>query len=79
VGTNELVIGGVPPSAQEVEVRLTHEATADAPLVVAARPGDGSWVAEGILPLAGPWEATVAIRLDSFTQVQGTCSLSIQR
>jgi hypothetical protein len=77
-GVNELRIGGVPESALEVEVRLTHEATAGAPLVLAAQPGDGSWVTEGVLPLAGPWDATGALRLDRFTQAQGSCTLSLQ-
>jgi putative copper resistance protein D len=74
-GVNQLRIDGVPATALEVEVRMAHAATAGASIVLTATRDDGSWVADGVLPLEGPWQTTVAVRLDRFTQAQGECTL----
>jgi hypothetical protein len=74
LGVNQLRIDGVPATALEVEVRMSHAAMAGAPIALTATRDDGSWVAEGVLPLEGAWQATAAVRLDRFTQAQGECT-----
>jgi copper transport protein len=76
-GINELRVDGVPAGTLEVELRLTHAATSGAPISLEAVAQDGSWVAEGVLPLSGSWDATVAVRLDRFTEAQGSCTVSL--
>lgn len=79
-GVNVLRIDGVPDSALDVAVRMTHDATSGAPIAASAVPeDDGSWVADVVLPLQGAWQTTVALRLDRFTQEQGECTLTLQR
>jgi hypothetical protein len=58
---------------------MTHAATAGAPITLIATRDDGSWVADGVLPLEGPWQTTVAVRLDRFTQAEGECILRLDR
>lgn len=71
---------GVPDSALEVAVRMTHDATSGAPITTSAAPDDASsWSAEVVFPLEGPWQASVAVRLDRFSQDQGECTLTLQR
>ena len=55
---------------------MTHDATSGAPIATSASlDDDGSWTAEIVLPLQGAWQATLALRLDRFTQAQGECTL----
>jgi hypothetical protein len=78
-GVNQLRIDGVPATALEVELRMSHAATAGAPIALTATRDDGSWVADGVLPLEGQWQTTVAVRLDRFTQAEGECILRLDR
>ncbi|MFO1540807.1 MAG: copper resistance protein CopC [Chloroflexota bacterium] len=78
-GSSTLVVGGAPADARSVRLALTHPATGGAPLVAdatARTAGDG-WEAVLVLPLAGAWEAEVVVRVDTFTEVRGTCRLAL--
>ncbi len=76
-GRNELRLEGIPPSALEVGIDMAHPATSGAVISMTAQPEEDAWVADVVLPLAGTWDATAAVRLDRFTQVRGTCPISL--
>ena len=35
------------------------------------------WVGTAAMPFTGAWQATVQVRLDTFTQASGSCELTI--
>jgi hypothetical protein len=51
-----------------------HEGQAGHP---GAHAGHGGWAGTGVLPMAGPWEATVRVRVDAFREVAGSCRLDV--
>lgn len=74
-GPNQLQVDGVPPTALDVGLELTTPTTSGAPIALAAEQLAEAWVAEGVLPIPGTWDVTVAVRVDTFTQVRGDCSI----
>ena len=39
---------------------------------------DGTaWTGAGALPLSGAWDVTIDVRIDTFTQETGTCTVAI--
>lgn len=76
-GTNAVKVTGPSPSVREVRLSFAHPfaggATTEVPLTVA----DGSWVGEAALSFTGDWQATVIVRVDSFTEQQGSCSIQV--
>ena len=78
-GSNELRLIGLPATVLGVDIELSHALSAGAPMTVRAGRSADAWVAEPVLPLAGVWQATVAARLDRFTEARGTCDLTVGR
>ena len=78
-GSNELRLIGLPATVLSVDIELSHALSAGAPMTVRAGRSADAWVAEPVLPLAGVWQATVAARLDRFTEARGTCDLTVGR
>ena len=76
-GTNELRIIGLPATVLSVEVELSHALSAGAPITASADRSADAWVAEPVLPLAGAWQATIAARVDRFTEARGACELIV--
>ena len=78
-GSSTLVVGGVPADARAVRLSLAHPATGGAPLVADATAGASGdpWSAALVLPFAGAWEAEVTVRVDTFTEVRGSCRLAL--
>jgi hypothetical protein len=42
-----------------------------------ATAGESGWTASGVLPLAGPWQVTVDVRVDTFTAQTGACTVTV--
>ena len=59
-----------------IESRI-HDLTRGGAVTMDAVPVGSTWSASGALPLAGPWEVSVDVRIDTFTQETGSCSLRI--
>ena len=76
-GTSELLVSGVRADVQDVTLAFRHELTRGGALTMSATPVEQGWRASGALPLAGDWEATIAVRVDDFTLERGTCRLEI--
>jgi putative copper export protein len=76
-GTNEVLVGGIPTDVRSVTLRWVHDLTRGGSLTMEAVPVGSTWSASGALPLAGPWEVSVDVRIDTFTQETGSCSLTI--
>jgi hypothetical protein len=77
VGTNTITLGGLPADALSVTLDWRHELTEGAALRMEAESGADGWTATGVLPLAGEWTLGVAVRVDTFTQQNGSCTLTI--
>jgi copper transport protein len=77
VGTNTITLGGLPADALSVTLDWRHELTEGAALRMDAESGADGWTATGVLPLAGEWALGVAVRVDTFTQQNGSCTLTI--
>jgi hypothetical protein len=60
-----------------VTLRFGHELSRGGPLTVEAAPSSHGWHASGALPWEGLWEASVAVRVDTFTEEQGSCRIAI--
>jgi copper transport protein len=78
VGSNELTVSGVAHDALGVRLELQHQLTGEAAIDVELAQGDhGTWSSTGALPFEGSWDATVVIRVDSFTEERGSCVFGI--
>jgi len=78
VGSNDILVGGVPADIRSVTLSFRHELTQGGALTMTASPESDVWRASGALPLEGSWEATIALRLDTFTEERGTCHIVIE-
>ena len=59
--------------------RWVHALTEGGALTMDATKTDaGAWTATGALPLAGSWQVTVDVRVDTFTALSGSCSLTVE-
>jgi putative copper export protein len=77
VGSNELLVSGVPHDVQGVRVELVHPVTGGAPLTVELTMHDHGWVGTAAMPFEGAWDVTVVVRVDTFTEERGACELGI--
>jgi putative copper export protein len=77
VGTNEILVGGVPADVLSVTLQWVHDLTQGGAITMATAPAASTWTAAGALPLAGPWEVSVDVRIDTFTLETGSCTLTI--
>ena len=77
VGTNTVAIGGVPTDVRSVTLSWTHDLTEGGALEMEAKAGAAGWTATGVLPLAGAWQVTIGVRIDTFTQETGACSVTV--
>jgi copper transport protein len=77
VGTNTIAIAGLPAAARSVTLDWRHALTQGAALAMEAKSGPAGWTASGVLPLTGEWTLGVAVRVDTFTQERGSCTLTI--
>ena len=78
IGTNDVALAGIPDGVLSVTLRWVHDLTDGGALTMQAVKSDsGAWTATGALPLAGSWQVTVAIRVDTFTERTGACSLTV--
>jgi hypothetical protein len=78
VGTNAVVVGGVPVDMRSVTLHWAHDLTEGGALTMEASPDPAGWTAAGALPLPGSWEVTVTVRVDTFTQESGACRLRVE-
>jgi hypothetical protein len=76
-GTNTLLVTGPDASVQGVSVSLTHPYAEGAAIAVPLTSSHHGWEGSAVLPFTGVWTATVALRLDTFTQASGSCELTI--
>ena len=77
VGSNEVLVGGVPTEALSVTLGWVHPLTEGAAITMAASVSGSTWTASGALPLEGAWDASVDVRVDTFTQESGSCTVTI--
>jgi copper transport protein len=78
VGSNELVVSGVPQGVREVRLELEHTLTGGGSLQVQLEEDEqGRWNGAGALPFEGRWNATVVVRVDTFAEERGGCVIGI--
>jgi len=77
VGTNAILIGGIPEGMRSVGLRWSHELTEAGALPMEATEGTTGWTATGALPLTGSWEVIVSVRVDTFSAVSGSCRVRV--
>ena len=61
--------------AKAVVLRLTTTAAGGATLTALPDPDGSAWVTDAAIPIGGTWDATIAVRIDTFTQATGGCTL----
>jgi len=76
-GENELSVSGVADGALGVTVELESHHTSGAPLDVELAEANGTWQGTAALPFAGPYQATIVVRVDTFTEARGSCTLEL--
>lgn len=76
-GTNTLTVTGPPDGAPGVTVSLVHPYAEGAAIDVQLASGPHGWTGSVALPFTGTWTATVAVRVDTFTEATGSCELTI--
>lgn len=76
-GTNTLTVLGPGEDAQGVSVSLEHPYAAGAAIDVPLSLGQHGWEGTAPLPFTGTWTATVGVRVDTFTQLSGSCEITI--
>jgi hypothetical protein len=42
-----------------------------------AQPVETGWQGTAVLPLTGDWSATIRVRVDTFTERTGTCTVTV--
>jgi hypothetical protein len=77
VGTNGVLVGGLPADLPGVTLGWVHDLTEGGALTMEAAPEAAGWTASGVLPLAGAWEVTVVVRVDTFTEERGSCAMTV--
>lgn len=76
-GTNAVGVTGPATDVREVRLSLAHEFAGGAATEVTLEPTDGTWTGSVVLPFTGDWTATLAVRLDAFTEQQGSCTIPV--
>ena len=76
-GPNGALVSGVAHTVEGVTLDLAHERTGEAPLQVPLGHAADGWAGTAVLPLAGEWQATVVVRVDTFTEARGSCTLTV--
>jgi methionine-rich copper-binding protein CopC len=76
-GPNGILVAGVPAGVVDVSAELVHAFTQGAPVDVALTLGDRGWSGSAVMPFTGDWTSTVLVRVDTFTEVRGSCDLTI--
>ena len=79
IGTNAVNLFGV-PQAEAVRIELVRPgspAALVAPLAVAVGGSGALYQGTVVLPAEGPWETTVVVSIDRFSEVKATCTLRI--
>jgi len=76
-GTNTLLVTGPDATVQGVTLSLQHPYAQGAAIEVPLTLGQRGWEGSTALPFTGVWTATVAVRVDTFTETSGSCDLTI--
>jgi hypothetical protein len=76
-GINGLTVTGPDPSVDGVSVSLEHPYAAGAAIEAPLASSHHGWTGSAALPFTGTWTVTVAVRVDTFTEVRGTCQITI--
>jgi hypothetical protein len=76
-GPNTLSLTGIHEGVQGVSLELEHSSSPGAPLEVAMTSSGHEWHGTAVLPLAGRWDVTALVRVDTFTEERGSCPLEI--
>ncbi len=76
-GTNAVSVTGPAATVREVRVSLAHPFAGGAATQVTLTPTGGAWTGSAVLPFTGDWQATLAVRVDAFTEGQGQCRIRV--
>ncbi len=76
-GGNRVSVTGPASTVEAVGLALEHPFGGGASTDVTLRWDAGAWTGEAVLPFTGDWTATVIVRVDTFTEQQGTCAIRI--
>ena len=76
-GENHIAVSGVADTALGVTAEFQSHHTGGAPLEVELAAAGGEWQGTLALPFAGPYQVTVIVRVDTFTEAHGSCALEI--
>ncbi|MFN8620407.1 MAG: copper resistance protein CopC [Chloroflexota bacterium] len=77
IGTNVAVLGGVAAGVQGVSVDFSHALTDGGAISMPAQPLPDVWQGTAVLPLPGDWSATIRVRVDTFTEQTGMCTVTV--
>lgn len=56
---------------------LAHPFAGGAATQVTLTQAGGAWTGSAVLPFTGDWQATLAVRVDSFTEEQAACTFQV--
>jgi copper transport protein len=76
-GDNLVRVDGLESGMQGLSLGFRHQRTAGASLTTEATEAAEAWQASAVLPLEGPWEVTVTVRVDAFSEERGTCTIGM--
>lgn len=76
-GTNTLLVTGPDATVQGVDVSLVHPYAEGAGIEVPLVSGHHGWEGSAVLPFTGTWTVTVQVRVDTFTEVSGSCEFQV--